>query len=143
MNTESVEKEILSRIKDELGDEISDLRFYQSVHIDFVKDIIASKVVGRVPAKDIFIETPATKLDMIKCAMPRFIRRIFPPKFRDVIKFIAFIPGEYTKRKVVAWTYLPDEIEKDGPVFVDYMASVLPRVLRECYTNVRFNTWLP
>ena len=142
MDLEQMKDAIEKGIKKELGDDIMDLNVAVSVH-DFPSDETFTRISCRVWSTYVKIIKPASRWDMIKAAMPYFIRRIFPPKTVEDYHIVG-LPGmkDVKKSKLAALVYATDEMIEDMPdAYIDWCINSGIEEIKHIYNDKTFRGW--
>ena len=139
MELDQMKDAIKKGIEEKLGDDIMDLDVAVSIH-NYQSDENFTRISCLVWSTHIKIIKPASKWDMIKLAMPYFIRRIFPPKTVEVDHTVG-LPGmrDIVKSKLASLVYGADElIEEDPEVYVDWCINSGSEGLKYTYNDKTF-----
>ena len=143
MDYKAIGENIKKGLAEKLGDDVTDLSVSLGVHDPpYEHGSEFGKIVVRVYASEITVIKPASKKDMLKLAMPRWIQRIFPPKTVEVKHFIA-LPAirEARKQKVAALVYYTDEIKEHPDLFYEWFVESGSKSLKSTYMNKTFRGW--
>ena len=131
-------------LAEKLGDEVMDLSVAVDIHANICEsdERRFTRIVARVWTTEITIIKPASRLDMIKAAMPSFIRRMFPPKTVKEYHVVG-LPGlkDIKKSKVGALIYTTQELEENPDLFIKWCVESAADELRHTYTNRTFRGW--
>lgn len=132
-----INKAIENGIREKLYDciDIHDLSVAVGVHYDFPTNETFTRIVALVPAIDITVIKPASRLDMIKAAMPLFIRRMFPPKKKEEIHTIGVPTKALELKKLAALIYATDELMENPDAFGDWCVNSGSDALLHKYNN--------
>ena len=137
-----MEDKIKQGITEKIGEDVFDLRV--SEDMDWLHDRVVTKITCRVLTATIIIEKPASRLDMVKLAMPNFIQRIFKPKTVEVEHIIALpaLIKEMKKIKFGALVYSTNEFRNGDPdQCVKFCIEAGSRGLSKHYMNKTFKGW--
>ena len=87
---------------------------------------------------EITVIKPASKLDMIKAAMPYFIRRVLPPKRTEEVVTIG-VPGRCNmlkRQKYGAYCRFTNEMVEDYPNIVEYLGNIAINTIQAQYKYI-------
>jgi hypothetical protein len=136
MEENSVIEKIRIRVADRLGGDAMDLEVTSGIYNEV-------RFYANVYVSEIIIIKPASKRDMLKLAMPKFIQRLFPPKTVEVRHIVSYpaLKSDFRKEKLVVPVHYTQEMIDYPNQLIDWFIEAGSKGLKRIYMNRTFRGW--